>query len=84
MTILIGNVIAERGLRIGDVSKLRQEFVLRFLRWRTYFDSRRPLDQRAARESGEGPVAIQESSQREHPKILIKLYVSPSSCREQF
>lgn len=47
------------------------------------FDSRRPLDQRAARESEEGPVAIQESAQREHPGILIKP-VPPSFCREQF
>jgi hypothetical protein len=31
-----------------------------------------------------GPVAIQESAQREHSGILIKLYVSPTSCREQF
>lgn len=31
-TIFIGNVIAERGSGIGDISELRQEFVLRFLR----------------------------------------------------
>jgi len=83
-TIFIGNAIAVRDSRIGDVSKLGREFVLRFLRRCTYFDSRPATRPKSRNAKAEKALSrFRRVAQREHSEILIKLYVSPSSCREQ-